>query len=261
MFDLVAGSAERPLRERAPGSTAVSVILHVIVLTLAVGVPLMRVTNTLPDVPSAIMAFVAAPPTVVAPPPPPPASGPPKAAPRQPATPTPSNPAVTAPVVTPTEIAPEAPRTTTAIPGAPVGGAEGGVVGGIEGGVTGGVEGGVAGGLVSNVPPPPPPPPPPTAPAGPVRVGGLVHAPALVHRVEPVYPDVAAMASIGGTVILEAVVGTDGCVESVSVLRSRHPLLDKAAVEALKQWRYTPLLLNDHPTSFVLTVTFTFSTR
>ena len=59
--------------------------------------------------------------------------------------------------------------------------------------------------------------------------------------------------------ILEATVGTDGCVESVRVLRSRHPFLDKAAVEALKQWQYTPLVLNATPTPFVLTVTFNFS--
>ena len=62
-------------------------------------------------------------------------------------------------------------------------------------------------------------------------------------------------------VILEAVVGIDGCVESVKVLRSRHMLLDKASEEALMQWRYSPLVLNGVPTAFVLTVTFNFSVQ
>jgi protein TonB len=84
-------------------------------------------------------------------------------------------------------------------------------------------------------------------------------APALLKRVEPTYPDLAATAQVTGLVILEATVGTDGCVQSVRVLRTRHPLLDRAAVEALKQWQYTPLVLNGTPTPFVLTVTFNFS--
>jgi protein TonB len=92
-----------------------------------------------------------------------------------------------------------------------------------------------------------------------VRIGGQISAPALVHRVEPKYPDVAAIAQLSGMVILEAVVGTTGCVESVKILRSRHPLLDKASEEALLQWRYSPLVLNGIATSFALTVTFTFN--
>ena len=114
------------------------------------------------------------------------------------------------------------------------------MAGGVEGGVVGGVLGGIVGGIISPVPPPPPPP----APVVPVRIGGQIKTPALVHRVEPVYSEVAAAAHLAGTVILEAVVGTDGRVESVKVLRSRHALLDNAAVAALKQWRYTPLVLN-----------------
>jgi protein TonB len=165
-----------------------------------------------------------------------------------------------APIAAPADIKPETPREVALGTGSTGGGVEGGVVGGIEGGVVGGVTGGVIGGLISAAAPPPPPPPP-QAPAGPVRVGGQIKTPALVHRVEPIYPEVAAAAKLSGMVILEAVVGTDGCVETVSVLRSRHALLDKAAVDALKQWRYTPLVLNAIPTSFVLTVTFTFSTR
>ena len=121
----------------------------------------------------------------------------------------------------------------------------------------GGVLGGIVGGIVSWVPPPPPPP----APVVPVRVGGQINTPALLHRVEPIYPEVAAAAQLVGTVILEAVVGIDGFVESVKLLKARNVLLDKAAIAALKQWRYTPLVLNGIPTPFILTVTFTFSTR
>jgi len=84
-------------------------------------------------------------------------------------------------------------------------------------------------------------------------------APTLVKRVEPIYPEIAAQAQLTGIVILEAAVGTDGCVESVKLLRSVHPFLDKAAVDALKQWEYSPLVLNGIRTPFVLTVTFTFS--
>jgi TonB family protein len=92
-----------------------------------------------------------------------------------------------------------------------------------------------------------------------VRTGGQIKTPALIKRVEPVYPDFAANAHLTGLVILEAVVGTDGCVETVKVLRSAHPFLDHASIDALKQWQYSPLVLNDIKTPFMLTVTFNFS--
>jgi protein TonB len=206
------------------------------------------VTNTLPPMPT-MMAFVA--PEAVPPPPPPPP--PPPAPVAQKVAPKPTLNAVTAPVnplaapvVPPAEITPEVNRVAAA-----------GVEGGVAGGVEGGVAGGIVGGIIGVVAPPPPPPPPPTR--GPVRIGGQLTAPALLKRVEPTYPDLAATAQVTGLVILEATVGTDGCVQSVRVLRSRHPLLDRAAVEALKQWQYTPLVLNGTPTAFVLTVTFNFS--
>jgi len=92
-----------------------------------------------------------------------------------------------------------------------------------------------------------------------VRIGGQITAPALLKRVEPEYPDIAAAAQLTGIVILEATVGPDGCVESVRVLRSRNAFLDKAAGDALRQWQYSPLVLNGIRTPFVLTVTFNFS--
>ena len=104
----------------------------------------------------------------------------------------------------------------------------------------------------------PPLPASPPAP-GPVRIGGQVKAPALLHRVEPVYPDIAVLAKVTGVVILEATVGTDGAVTAVRVLQMSRGPLDKAAVDAVKQWQYSPLVLNGIPTSFVLTVTLNFA--
>jgi protein TonB len=196
-----------------------------------------------------MMAFVASP---VAPPPPPPPP-PPKAAPRAPeAKPQPtavSNPDA-APIEAPAAITPE-----------PLfaGSGEGGIEGGVEGGIAGGTLGGIVGGLV-DAPPPPPPPPAPPAPQQPVRIGGQISAPELLRRVEPVYPDIAVMAKVTGTVILEAMVATDGTVESVKVLRPVK-FLDGAAIDAVKQWRYKPLILNGMPVPFVLTVTLTFSIK
>lgn len=91
-------------------------------------------------------------------------------------------------------------------------------------------------------------------------MGGNVQAPALVKRVEPTYPDLALVAKITGLVILEATVATDGTVESVRVLRSVK-FLDQAAVDAVKQWRYSPLVLNGVPTPFILSVSLNFSVK
>jgi protein TonB len=131
--------------------------------------------------------------------------------------------------------------------------------GGVEGGVPGGIPGGIVGGLTTtDVILPPPPPPPAPVNRTPVRVGGAVTTPALIQRVAPEYPNIAVNAKVQGVVILEAIVGRDGRVEEVKVLRSI-PLLDAAAIAAVRQWRYSPLLLNGEPQRFVLTVTVSFS--
>lgn len=252
MFDLITGSMNRPLRERSVRSKIVAIVGHVVVVTTVLAIPLLQVTGQLPPVVPTMMAFVAAQPAAPPPPPPPP---PPPAAAVAKATP-PAQPARTAgefaaPIEAPSEVKPERGASHEEVAG---------VVGGIEGGVPGGVVGGIVGGIVSSVPPPPPPPPPPVARA-PVRIGGQLTAPALLHRVEPIYPDVAAMAHLGGVVILEATVDEEGCVQAVKVLRSRHALLDKVSYDALMQWRYSPLVLNDIATPFVVTVTFNFSVK
>ncbi len=90
-----------------------------------------------------------------------------------------------------------------------------------------------------------------------MRVGGIIRAPQKVHDVAPRYPVVAQQSRVQGFVILEAVISEDGAVQSLRVLRSQ-PLLDAAAVEAVRQWRFTPTLLNGQPVPVVMTVTVNF---
>ena len=120
-------------------------------------------------------------------------------------------------------------------------------------GVTGGVVGGIVGGLLAAPPPPPPPPEP-------VRVGGNISPPTKTKDVAPTYPPVAQSARVSGVVILEAVIGPDGRVADVTVLRSV-PLLDDAAITAVRQWEYTPTLLNGVPVPVIMTVTVNFQLR
>jgi protein TonB len=124
-----------------------------------------------------------------------------------------------------------------------------GVPGGVEGGVPGGVVGGIVGGL---------PDAPAPAPMEPVRVGGNIKPPRKVKDAMPVYPDIARQARVQGIVILEAVIDPQGKVTNVRVLRSI-PLLDQAAIAAVRQWIYEPTLLNGVPVPIVMTVTVNFS--
>ena len=92
----------------------------------------------------------------------------------------------------------------------------------------------------------------------PVRVGGMIRTPQLVKRITPTYPELGIASRASAIVILEATVGTDGRVQDVKVLRG-HPLFDAAAIEAVRQWRYQPLLLNGVPVPFIATVTVQFN--
>jgi protein TonB len=82
-----------------------------------------------------------------------------------------------------------------------------------------------------------------------------------VHRVEPVYPPAAVAARLQGIVILEALVDREGMVTGVKVLRSAGPILDRQALAAVSQWRYSPLVRNGQRERFVLTVTLSFSVQ
>jgi protein TonB len=104
----------------------------------------------------------------------------------------------------------------------------------------------------------PVPPPPPPRPKEPVPVGGIIQAPKKITHVAPIYPPIALAAQKEGLVILQAVIGEDGSVREVKVLRP-DPLFDQAAMDAVKQWRFTRPTLNGQPIPVVMTVTVGFS--
>jgi TonB family protein len=95
---------------------------------------------------------------------------------------------------------------------------------------------------------------------GTLRVGGPIRAPEKVFSVNPDYPQEARDARVQGVVIVEAKIGGDGSVAEAWVLRSI-PLLDQAALDAVRQWRFTPTLLNGVPVPVIMTVTVNFSLR
>jgi protein TonB len=225
---------------RTSATLFISILLHT-ALVLAVAILPLLFYDALPSQ-EALKAFFVAPLEVAPPPPPPPpppagARAVVKAAPR---IQTQAPQGFVAPIEVPNEIKPEEGLDL---------GVEGGVPGGVEGGVPGGVVGGVVGGLPSEAPPPP---------ARVVRIGGQIKEPKKIRDVRPVYPDLAVQSRVSALVILEAEVDVRGHVKAVKVLRG-HPLFDDAAMEAVKQWRYQPLLLNGEPTGFVLTVTINFN--
>jgi protein TonB len=216
----------------------VSIGVHVLVLLAVVIIPLMT-AEALPEPTSVVKAFFVEP--AAAPPPPPPPPPPAARAAVQPRVastpqPVPDN-KFTAPIDTPDQVKPDE--------GIDLG-VEGGVPGGVEGGVPGGVVGGVVGGL-------PDAPPPPAA----VRVGGQIKEPKKLKNVAPAYPDIAKQARVQGVVILECTISPQGKVSDVKVLRGI-PLLDAAAIEAVKQWVYSPTLLNGVPVPVIMTVTVNF---
>jgi protein TonB len=102
------------------------------------------------------------------------------------------------------------------------------------------------------------PPPVPAAPTKPVRPGGDIREPVKVKHVPPVYPQIAISARISGRVVIDAVIGTDGVVREARIL-SGVPLLNQAALDAVKQWRYTPTTLNGVPVPVIMTVTVQFN--
>jgi TonB family protein len=92
----------------------------------------------------------------------------------------------------------------------------------------------------------------------PVRIGGQIKAPNKIKDVKPVYPAIAQSARAAGVVTIEATIGPDGKVIDAKVVRSI-PLLDQAALDAVRQWEYTPTLLNGVPVPVLVTVTINFT--
>ena len=221
-----------------------SLAVHAVLLAAVLLVPLLS-DEIPPAADRAVRAFFATPVEAVPPPPPPP---PPPAtaavsrAPRAPSMARPVDPGrFTAPIEIPDRVEPEASLDF---------GVEGGVPGGVEGGVPGGVVGGIVGGLPREVVAAPPPPV--------VRIGGKVVAPRRVHGVPPAYPELAVLSGVTGTVVVDAHVDVSGRVKSAKFV-SGNPLFEQAALEAVRQWRYQPLLLNGIPCEFMLIVTMNFS--
>ena len=213
-----------------------SILTHAALVAAVIGAPLMA--PDMQPVPPAMMAYVAASP---APPPPPPPPPPTQAAASK-AVPD-VMPAV--PVEAPAGIKPDSGLATT--PDAR-----------LPGGVEGGVPDGVAGSGLNLLPGPPPPPAP--TPTVPVRPGGDLRPPTRIKDVQPAYPAIAQSARVQGIVIVEAIIGTDGKIRDAKVLRSI-PLLDQAALEAVRQWEYTPSRLNGVPVPVLMTVTVNFTLR
>jgi len=117
-----------------------------------------------------------------------------------------------------------------------------GVIGGVPGGVPGGSMGGVIGSVLSSTPVAVPKIATPQR----VRVSSGVVSGLLVRKVNPVYPPLARQARIQGVVILQAEISKDGNIENLQLI-SGHPMLAPAAIDAVKQWKYRPYLLNGEP--------------
>lgn len=116
---------------------------------------------------------------------------------------------------------------------------------------------GVLGGTLGAVKVPPPPPPPPSAQQR-LRVDENAGRASLLQQVRPVYPPLARQARIQGAVVLEAEISKEGTVEKLTVI-SGHPLLVQAAIDAVKQWKYKPLTLNNEPVPVVTNITVNFA--
>jgi protein TonB len=128
-----------------------------------------------------------------------------------------------------------------------------GVVGGVPGGVPGGQMNGVIGGIISNAPMAVP-----KVAVQRIRVSQGVTAGLVIKRVNPVYPPLARTARVQGSVLLAAVIGKDGTIQNLHVV-SGHPLLTQAALDAVRQWRYKPYILNGEPVEVDTQVTVNFT--
>jgi periplasmic protein TonB len=243
MFDEMVVSSPHPTRTKKPMTVFVSAVVQIAFLGILILIPLIY-TEALPKTMMATM--------LTAPPPPPPPPPPPAAVQVvkvRPQVHLMDAGKLMAPKVIPKDIKI---IKEEAEPDPGVVGAVGGVPGGVAGGSMGGVLGGVIGGIGTA------PPPPKPRPTGPIRVGGNVQAARIVNRVQPVYPPLARQTRISGTVRLHAIISKDGTIQQLEVL-SGHPLLQQAALDAVRQWRYQPTLLNGEPVEVDTTIDVIFS--
>jgi len=117
-----------------------------------------------------------------------------------------------------------------------------------------GADGALTTGLTIVAPQPPEPP----RPAGPVKVADLPVAPRKIADARPIYPDLARSAHVEGLVVMEAVLDPSGHVTQLRLVKSV-PLLDQAAMDAVRQWRYTPSMYYGKPVSVLMTITIRFT--
>jgi protein TonB len=131
-----------------------------------------------------------------------------------------------------------------------------GVVGGVPGGIAGGSAGGVLGGIIGGTGGGMPPPPKPTQQR--VRIGGNVQAAKMLRQIQPMYPQIAKTAHVQGTVILHAIISKDGTVQELQYI-SGPALLMRSAMDAVRQWKYQPTLLNGEPVEVDTTISVVFT--
>ena len=226
------------LKTKRGRTTMVSFVLQVVVVAILILIPL-KFTEALPK--GQLMTFLVAPPPPPPPPPPPAAVKIVKAV---------ETDIVNNQLRTPTKI----PKTVKIIQEEDAPPPSAGVVGGVPGGVPGGSASGVIGGIISSTPVAVP-----KVAVTRVRVSAGVTQGMKVHDVQPQYPQMAKIARVQGPVVLAAVIGKDGTIQNLRVVSTASPLLNQAAVEAVKQWRYRPYILNGEPVDVDTTITVNFT--
>jgi periplasmic protein TonB len=231
------------LKTRRGATTAISFVLQALLVGVLVLIPLIF-TEALPK--QQLLTFL------VAPPPPPPPPPPPAAAPVRVVKQIQSD-LVNGQLRTPTKI-PQKVQMIKEDEAPPPEMSAAGVVGGVPGGVPGGQMGGVIGGIISSTPVAVPKVATPQR----VRVSLGVSQGLLVKKVQPNYPPLARQARIQGTVLLQAEISKDGTIENLRLI-SGHPMLAPAAIEAVKQWRYRPYMLNGEPVAVETQVQVNFT--
>jgi periplasmic protein TonB len=226
-------------------TTTLSFVFQAVLVGILVLIPLLF-TEALPK--TQLMTFL------VAPPPPPPPPPPPAAAPVKIVKQVQTD-IVNGQLRTPTKI-PEKVQMIKEDEAPPPVMSAAGVVGGVPGGVPGGSMGGVIGGIISSTPVAVPKVATPQR----VRVSQGVTQGLLIRKVQPAYPPLARQARIQGSVLLQAEISKDGTIQNLRLI-SGHPMLAPAAIEAVKQWRYKPYILNGEPVEVEtqITVNFTLS--
>jgi protein TonB len=240
MFEELVVSSPTEKKTNKPWTVVISMTVQVLFLAILILIPLIY-TEALPKT---LMSSI-----LLAPPPPPPPPPPPAAVQviRKPV----QHLMDAGKLVTPKAIPKDIKIIKEEAEPPDMGGMAGGVPGGVAGGSAGGVLGGVIGGAGTA------PPPPKVSPKR-VTVGGNVQAARLVNKVTPLYPPLARQTRISGTVRLHAIIGKNGGVEQLQVV-SGHPLLVQSALDAVRQWRYQPTLLNGDPVEVDTEIDVVFS--